>query len=272
MTQDYLRTLGIPLLRGRQFLPEEMSGKQRAAIINETMVRRLWGEKDPIGAQIRMFSPEWITVIGISRDIRQSGVSAPPRAEVYLPAGGFVAAFPSWSVLVRSELGAESLFPALRKAVRSTERDAAVDRMRTMDEVVVDSLSAQRVVAALLAGFAVLALLIAGLGLYSLLAFTVVARMPEFAIRSTLGSTPAALLRLVGREGAILTGAGLALGFSAVLPLRPLVTRFVLDIGRADPAVFVAVFFILLLVGTASFTVPLLRVARIDPIRILRRE
>jgi MacB-like periplasmic core domain len=83
----YLRTFGIPLQRGRQFLPDEISGKQRAAIINETMSRQLWGDRDPIGAHIRMLSPEWITVVGISRDVRQSGVSSSPSAETVFARG-----------------------------------------------------------------------------------------------------------------------------------------------------------------------------------------
>jgi putative ABC transport system permease protein len=272
VTEDYLRTLGIPLQRGRQFLPEEISGKQRAAIINETMARQLWGERDAIGAQIRVLNPEWFTVIGISRDVRQSGVTSHPNAEVYFPAAAFAAPIPRWSVLVRSEVTAESLLPALRNAVRAQEQDAAVDRIMTMEDVVADSLSAQRIVAALLVCFAVLAVVIASLGLYSLVAFTVVARLPELAIRSALGSTPAELVGLVSRDGVSLILTGLVIGFGAALPLRPLVTRFVIDVGHVNASVFSAVLLISLAVGAGALTIPALRAARIDPLRILRRE
>jgi putative ABC transport system permease protein len=272
VTQGYLRTFGIPLQRGRQFLPEEISGKQKAAIINETMSRQLWGDRDPIGAHIRILSPEWITVVGISPDVRQSGVSSRPSAEVYLPAAGFVGALPSWSVVVRSDLAAESVLPAIRGAVRAMEPEAALDRTKTMDEIVADSLSAQRIVGGLLASFAVLALVIAALGLYGLIAFMVVARLPELAIRSVLGSSPIALLGLVSREGVRLMAAGLAIGFAAVVPLRPLLARFVFDVGQANVTVFFSVFFLLIAVGSAASAVPLLRAVRIDPIRILRRE
>jgi putative ABC transport system permease protein len=272
VSQDYLRTFGIPLVRGRQFLPEEISGNRKAAIINETMVRQLWGDKDPVGARIRIFSPEWITVVGISRDVRQSGVTSRPSAEVYMPAVGYVGAFPSWSVVVRSDLATDALLPALRAIVRAQEPEAAIDRIKTMDDVIVDSLSAQRVVVSLLVCFAVLAVLIAGLGLYSLVAFTVVARLPEFAIRSALGSTPAALVGMVSREGAILIGTGLLIGFAAALPLRPLVTRFVIDVGRVNAAVFSGAFVIALVVGAAALAIPAWRASRVDPLRILRRE
>jgi putative ABC transport system permease protein len=272
VTEDYLRTLGIPLQRGRQFLPEEISGKQRAAIINETMARQLWGERDPLGAQIRVLNPEWFTVVGISRDVRQSGVTSRPNGEVYFPAASFAAPIPRWSVFVRSEVTAESLLPALRNAVRAQEQDAAVDRIMTMEDVVADSLSAQRIVAALLVCFAVLAVVISSLGLYSLVAFSVVARLRELAIRSALGSTPAELVGLVSRDGVSLILTGLVIGFGVALPLRPLVTRFVIDVGHVNASVFSAVLLISLAVGAGALTIPALRAARIDPLRILRRE
>jgi len=141
-----------------------------------------------------------------------------------------------------------------------------------MDEVVVDSLSAQRIIAGLLTSFAVLALVIAALGLYGLIAFTVISRLPELAIRSVLGSSPITLLRLVSRDGVWLMGTGLTLGFAAVIPLRRLLARFVFDVGRLSAEVFFAALFILLVVGCAASAVPILRAVRIDPIRILRRE
>jgi putative ABC transport system permease protein len=272
VTQDYLRTFGIPLLRGRQFLPEEISGKHRAAIINDTMSRQLWGDRDPIGAHIRVMGPEWITVVGVSRDVRQSGVSSRPSAELYLPAVNYVVSSPSWSIVVRSDLPAESLLPEVRTVVRAQEPEAAIDQIKTMDEVVVDSLSAQRIIAGLLTSFAVLALVIAALGLYGLVAFTVISRLPELAIRSVLGSSPITLLRAVSRDGICLMATGLTIGFAAVIPLRTLLARFVFDVGRLNAAVFFAALFILIVVGCAASAVPILRAVRIDPIRILRRE
>src|SRR5262249_18757557 len=122
------------------------------------------------------------------------------------------------------------------------------------------------------ASFAILALVIAALGLYGLIAFNVVSRLPELAIRSVLGSSPMAVLRVVSRDGVRLLIAGLAIGFAAVVPLRPLLTRFVFDVGQANAGVFFAVFLVLIVVGSATSAVPLLRAVRIDPIRILRRE
>jgi putative ABC transport system permease protein len=272
ITEDYLQTMEIPLLRGRQFLPEEVAGGRKAAIINQTMARKLWGDRDPIGAHINMFSPEWITVVGISRDIRQTGVTAPPSAEVYMAAPTLVVTFPSWSILVRSELSANSLLPAIRNAIRTEEREAAVDRVRTMDDVIAETVSAQRIVATLLASFAVLALVLASVGLYSVLTFTVAARLPELAIRAALGSTPRALVGLVGREGVALIAVGLAIGLAAMVPLHPLLKQFIFDVGPLSASLYAAVLSILLTVGVVAVAIPALRVARIDPIRVLRGE
>ncbi len=272
VTQDYLRTMGIPLLRGRQFLPEEMAGRQKAAIINQTMARRLWGDRDPIGAHINMFSPEWITVVGIARDIRQSGVTVPASAELYMPASTFVVAMPSWSILVRSTLPAASLLPAVRDTVRSVEREAAVDRVSTMEDVIAGTVSAERIVATLLACFALLALTLASVGLYGVLAFTVAARRPELAIRAALGSSPGALIGLVGREGMLLVTAGVAAGLAGMALLQPVLRKFVFDVGSLSSTSCAAALLVLLAVGAAAVTVPALRAARIDPIRTLRQD
>ena len=272
ITKNYLQTMGIPLLRGRQFLPEEVAGRQKAAIINQTMARKLWGDRDPIGAHINMFSPEWITVVGIARDIRQSGVTVPPSAEVYMAAPTLVINIPSWSIMVRSELAGESLVPAIRNAIRTEEREAAVDRVRTMDDVIAETVSAQRIVATLLASFAVLALVLASVGLYSVLTFTVAARLHELAIRVALGSTPRALVGLVGREGIALIAIGLGMGLAATLPLHPLLRQLIFDVAPLSASVCAVVLSTLLTVAVIAVAGPALRVARIDPIRILRGE
>src|SRR5690349_24628741 len=103
-----------------------------------------------------------------------------------------------------------------------------------MDEVVMDSLSAQRIIASLLTSFAVLALVIAALGLYGVIAFTVICRLPELAIRSVLGSSPITLLRLVSRDAVCVMVAGATIGFATVIPLRPLLARFVFDVGQLN--------------------------------------
>ena len=246
VTQDYFRTTHIPLTRGRLFSPEEISGNRSAAIINESMARALWGEKDPLGAHIRFLSPAWITVVGITRDVRQSGVEVPPSPELFLPARSYSAPFSSWSIVVRSSLSPESLMPAIRHVISGHEQDAVISHVRTMDDVVYDSISYQRIVAALLVCFAILALTLAALGIYGIVSYVVAARTRELAIRTALGSTPTALVVLVARQGMGLIAAGLALGFAAMIPVSSLLADFLYGVHRVNIPVFGAVLGILL--------------------------
>ena len=272
VTQDYFRTMHIPLARGRLFSPEEISGNRSAAIINESMARALWGEKDPLGAHIRFLSPAWITVVGITRDVRQSGVEVPPSPELFLPARSYSAPFSSWSIVVRSSLSPESLMPAIHHAISSHEQDAVISHVRTMEDVVYDSISYQRIVAALLVCFAILALTLAALGIYGIVSYVVAARTPELAIRTALGSTPTALVVLVARQGIGLIAAGLALGFAAMIPVSSLLADFLYGVHRLNVPVFGTVLGILFMVGGAAVLAPAIRSARIDPIRALRQE
>jgi putative ABC transport system permease protein len=272
ITPEYFRTMGVIVTRGRLFLSEEISGKQKAAIINEAMARRLWGEKDPLGARVRFLSPEWITVVGVVRDVRQTGVSVPPSPEIFLPASVYTGPFPVWSLVVRSPLSTESLLPALRRAVKHEEQDAAIDRVKTMDEVVIDSVANQRIVTSLLLSFAVLALAMAALGIYSLVAYTVVARTPELAIRAALGSSPAALVRLVGRQGLALIAIGLALGAAATIPVSAALANSLFGVSRISAPVFAGVIVMLFAAGGLATLVPAAQTARIDPLRALRQE
>lgn len=272
VTQAYFQTMHIPLTRGRLFSPEEISGDRGAAIINETMARALWGDKNPLGAHIRFFSPAWITVVGISRDVRQSGVEAPPSAELFLPARSYSAPFASWSIVLRSSLPAKSLMPAIRHAISGHEQDAVVSHVMTMDDVVSDSISYQRIVATLLVCFATLALTLAALGIYGIVSYVVVARTSELAIRSALGSTPAALVALVARQGLGLVAVGLAIGLVAMIPVTSLLADFLYGVHRVNIPVFGAVLGILFMAGGIAVIAPAMRSARIDPVRALREE
>jgi ABC-type antimicrobial peptide transport system permease subunit len=126
----------------------------------------------------------------------------------------------------------------IRRVVQTEERDAAVERVKTMDDVVIDSVSNQRIVTTLLAAFAMLALGLTSLGIYSLVAYAVVARTPELAIRAALGSSPAALVRLVGRQGLVLIAIGLALGVAATVPVSAALATSLFGLSRIGLPVF----------------------------------
>jgi putative ABC transport system permease protein len=272
VTADYFATVGVPLVRGRLFLPEEIAGIRQAAVINESMARRLWGGKDPLGAHVRFMSPAWITVVGVVRDVRQTGVAVPPSPEIFMPARAYVTGPPAWSLTIRSPLPIESVLPSLRQALARADRDAAIDRVRTMDDVVTDSISNQRIVTALLVSFGVLALALAALAVYSIVAYSVTSRTPELAIRAALGSAPAALVRLVGRQGAALVLLGVIAGLVVTVPASTVVAKYLFGIERISAPVLASVAAALLVAGGLATLIPAARTARIDPLRALRQE
>jgi predicted permease len=272
VTADYFHTVGVALTRGRLFLPEETDGTRQAAVINESMARRLWGEKDPIGAHVRFMSPDWITVVGVVRDVRQTSLSAPASPEIFMPASTYIAGPPAWSLVIRSPLPIESLLPSVRQVLATAEPDAAIDRVRTMDDVVVESIANQRIVSTLLVAFAVLALALAALAVYSIVAFSVAARTPELAIRAALGSAPAALVRLVARQGVGLVLTGIVLGVAATMPSSALLANYLFGVRRVTGPVFAGVAAVLLVAGALATLIPSARTARIDPMQALRQE
>jgi len=272
VTSEYFRAMTIPLTRGRLFVPEEMTGTQRAAIINETMARRLWGGKDPLGAHVRFLSPEWSTVVGVVRDVRQTAVMAPPSAEIFLPAVTYTAPFAVWSLVVRSPVPLQSLLPSIRRSVQRIDQEAAIDRVSTMDDIVLDSVSNQRIVTTLLVSFGMLALLLATVGVYSLMAYAVVLRTPEIALRAALGSTPVALVQLIGRQGLTLIAIGVGLGLALNVPVGAALGKSLFGITRIGWPVFVGVATVLILTGGLATFVPAARTTRIDPLRALREE
>jgi predicted permease len=272
VTADYFSTVGIPLTRGRLFLSEEIVGRQKAAVINEAMARRLWGDRDPLGAHVRFLGPDWITVVGVVRDVRQSGVNIPPSPEIFVPAATYVTPLPAWSLLIRSTLPIESLMPSIRRAVQTEDVEAAIDRVKTMEDVVVDSIANQRLVTTLLVCFGCLALGLAVLAVYSIVAYAAAARAPELAIRAALGADSSTLIGLVGRQGLVLVAIGITAGVAATVPASVALASMLFGISRISAAAFAGASALLLLAGVLATLIPAARTVRIDPMRALRQE
>jgi putative ABC transport system permease protein len=191
--------MGIPILRGRNFLPEEMSGKERAVIINQTMARSLWRDKDPIGYRLRGFgdSDEWFTVVGVSRDVHQAGLNQPVESELFAPLRTSDEPLTTQYVVVRSRTDAPELAATLRHEISLADPEAAVYNFRSMDDIIYDSVAGYRITATLLVLFAVIALLLAGFGLYGVVSYSVTERKREFAIRMALGAQPVTLIGMI---------------------------------------------------------------------------
>ena len=271
VTGDYFRTMGIPILRGRDFLPEEMAGKKAAVVINETLAKTLWGDKDPIGWPLDA-SDNPARVVGVARNVRQSGLGQPAREEMYTPLAICETPITDQSIVVRSTLPTAALLPQIRREIRAVDSQAAIYRVKPMQEVLADSVGYARITATLLSLFAGLALVLAAFGLHGVMSYAVHERMREFAIRVAIGAKPAQLARVVFGQSLTVVGAGLLLGLGGVVVVTRVLPNVLYDVHKVDAAALAASIGVLAAAALLALTVPAWRATHIDPIVTLRQE
>jgi putative ABC transport system permease protein len=270
-TPDYFRTLGIPLLAGRQLSDRDRDQSERVAVVNETLARRYFGGGRAIGRRIRPSGDTaWSTIVGVVGDVRHS---APERAEgaaLYLPHAQAPA--PHMFLAVRTSVPTASLAGPVRGAIRTLDPALAPLQVRTMEQAVAAALAPRREILMLIGFFAAVALGLAALGLAGVMWYGVTQRTREIGIRLALGARRSDVLRLVLRRGLALTIAGLAIGLAAALATTRLLSSLLFGTGARDPVVFVVVPVVLAAVAVAADYVPARRAATVDPMVALRAE
>ena len=273
--EGYFSTLGIPLLRGRDFAPSQRtrSGAMEV-IINETMARASWPGQDPLGQRIRIGvekDPPWMTVVGVVRDVRQGQLDQAIDEELYVAAAQYPARNAQQSFVIRAQGAVESLIEPLRKAAATLDAGVPV-QFRTAEMVLGETLATPRFRAQLIGLFAGLALVIALVGVGGVMAVIVAGRKTEVGIRLALGATPRDVVLLMLREGLRFVALGLAGG--AVLALlggRALQAQL-FEVGSFDPGVFLGVAALFAMVAAGACLVPSLRAAWVTPTAALRSE
>ncbi|HWT81525.1 MAG TPA: ABC transporter permease, partial [Candidatus Methylomirabilis sp.] len=196
VSAGYFQTMGIPLLRGRQFDLQDREGTQAIAVINDKLAQLYWAGQDPLGRRIRVAQGPWRTVVGVVADARQILVK-PAGPEVYVPHSQDPS--PEMGLIVRSAGQPSSLIPSIRGAIRTLDRDLPVSGIQSMEEIISGYLPGAMIAGSLI--FAGVALLLAALGLYGMISFQVTERTQEIGIRMALGATPANVRRLVLTRG-----------------------------------------------------------------------
>ena len=252
ITPGYLVAMSIPVLAGRDFDERDALRAPRVALVNQALVREFYPGEDPIG---KPFFVEWCDdeadcryeIVGVVADTRHAALQAEPRPTVFLNN----AQAPSYmtSLVVRTAGDPRSAVAALRAEVRSVDPEQGLLSVETMEAVVADSVARPRVQALLLGAFAVLALVMACLGLYGVLAYAVEQRRREVGVRVAIGATPAKILALVVGQGVRLTAIGLAIGLALALAASRAVATLLYGIRPTDPAVYLGVGALLLLVA-----------------------
>ncbi|MGD2116609.1 MAG: ABC transporter permease, partial [Acidobacteriota bacterium] len=275
VTPGYLRSLGIPLLRGRPLTAADREDAPRVAVINRTMARRWWPDGDPIGERITFDDPtdpeaEWVEIVGIVGDVRHTSLAQEPDAETYLSA--YQTPRPTAVVTARTAGEPRLLAGALQEAVRQIDPDLPVYRVRTLEEVVAGSLADQRFNATLLGLFALLALVLASVGVYGVISYSVTRRTHEMGLRMALGAERREVRRMVVLQGMRVVGLGVVLGLGGALAAARFLEGLLFGVGTTDPVTLVTVPAVLLLVALLATVLPAVRATRVDPVVALRGE
>jgi putative ABC transport system permease protein len=271
----YFRTLGIPLLAGREFTLQDEIQAPGIAIVNQTLARRFFPGEDVIGKHIRFYSsrdpqPPWLEVVGVVGDVRQGSLDQEVQPEIYVPhAQG---AHPALTFFVRAAGDPRSLSDAARSAIQAVDKDLPVAFTTTLDQAVANSMADRRGLMFLLAVFAAVAMVLAAIGIYGVMSHTVSQRTHEIGIRMALGAQPADVLKLVLRQGLRLTLIGLSIGLIGALSLTRVISAMLFEISTTDPMTFAGVPLILAAVTLLACYIPARRATRVEPIIALRYE
>ena len=272
VSPGYLDTLGIPLLRGRDFLDSDTAGAPLVVIINETMAQRFWPGEEAIGKRFKFFGDtDYTTVIGIAKNAKYNGVAEDPTPFIYQPVRQNYT--PNATLHIRAAGNAGGLGGAVRAAVLEIDPTLSVFNIRTLEEQVSNSLAGLRLNVIMLTTFGVLALLLASIGLYGVASYAVTQRTREIGVRMALGASASSVLRLVLVRGLTLVGIGIALGLGLALLGSRFISPDVLpNVSVRDPLTLTATAILLTAVALLANYLPARRATRIDPLLALRSE
>jgi putative ABC transport system permease protein len=271
---EYFRTMGIRLLAGRTFTPQDIAGRATAVVINQTMAQRFWPGENALGKRVVM--KDWGPplpgeVVGVVSDVKQDSLETDTQPAIYYSFAQFSPGTLTTYLIVR--LAPEALIPsaAIRDQVWSVDRDQPV-RVVSMEQIVSGSLERRRFVFMLLGTFAALALLLSVVGIYGVIAYSVGQRTHEFGIRMALGAQRHQLLLLVMRQSVWTLAVGLTLGVGGAMAVTRLMGSLLFGIGPADPLTLSLMATILMMVALIASYIPARRAAEVDPMVALRNQ
>ena len=267
----YFTTLGVPLLKGRLFTELDHENAARVIVINETLARREWDGRDPIGAEVSADNGQtWSTVVGVVADVKTFGLNREAVPQVYVPLrqsngiGG--------RVLLRMNADPAQAAAVIREAVRSVDPDLPIENVRTLDEIRERYLATPRLTAILLTVFAGLALLVTITGITGVIAQSVSQRTQEFGLRMALGASQNSVLAMVLGQGLALIGLGLVIGIAASFALARVLQSYLYQTTPTDPVTLVAVALAFVVAGTLACLGPAWRATTVDPMLALRAD
>ena len=285
ISPEYIKTMGIPLLRGRVFTEADTEKSPPVVLINETMARRFWPNEDPIGKRVKQGWPEqaspWREVVGVVGDVKMQGVVEPARLHIYLPTAQN--SIDSMYLVVRTQVEPQSLNAPIQAAVHAVDSQFPLYEVRTMEERMQRAVVSQRAAMILLSAFAIVALLLAIVGIYGVISWGVVQRTREMGVRMALGALRRDVMWLVLRRCSLLVLSGVTLGLLGAYALSRVLGASLSEVGPGktpllfgvkafDPITFIVAPILLAVVAILACMLPARRATKIDPLVALRYE
>jgi len=273
----YFKTMGIPIIKGRDFDDRDRHGATPVVIITETLARQFFPNEDPIGKRIKPGintiedekSP-WRDIIGIAADVRNRGLDTPPKPAYYVPQTQVP--FDSATMVIKTNGEPHSLVSASTKQVAALDQDVPLYGVKSMEEYLSSSVAAPRFSTTLLSIFAAVALVLTIVGLYGVMSYSVAQRTNEIGIRLALGAQSRDVLLMIVRQGGMLILLGLAIGLAGAFALTRLIASLLFGVTAKDPITFGAVAVLLAIVALLACYIPALRATKVDPMDALRCE
>jgi putative ABC transport system permease protein len=276
VSASYLQTMGIGLRKGRDLAEQDAANGLRVALVNERFAQQFLGKTDPVGKRfkfgrnVQSESP-WVTIVGVTADVKPASLTAPPLPEVFLPVRQDPRPW-GWIVVRTESADPTTLAPALRAEVRALDRDQPVTDLRSMDRIIEESMTLPRLMAVLMTIFAAIAMAMAAMGIYGVISYSVAQRTHEFGIRMALGAGSPSVIRLVLRQALWMLGLGIGIGIPAAALMTKALQAWLYGVGARDPLTFVAIPLLLAAIGAVASYIPARRATRVDPAIALRCE
>ncbi len=270
VSPGYFATMGIPVLRGRDFDPHDQRDSTKVILISQAIVSRYFPNEDPIGKRLQLDNPQkpWLTIAGVVGDVRQFGLTEEPGMTMYVPY--MQETWSTMSLVVRAQSSPEPLAAAIRKQVAAIDRDQPVGRISSLEEILAGSLRERRFQLIVLGVFSDVALALALIGIYGVVSYSVFQRTNEIGIRMALGARPVDVLGRILRDGMMLAAVGIGAGLIGALVVTRAMSSLLFEVRPADPLTLAAVSATILVTTLAAIGVPAIRATRIDPVTALR--
>jgi putative ABC transport system permease protein len=273
-TANYFKTMGIPLIGGREFTETDSKDAPEVVVINKAMADQFLPGEDPIGKKLQIFpNPAlWREIVGVAGDVKLLGLDADTNPAIYVPAAQnpYPNAMRNSFLAVRTMGDPGNAVAAIRNEMKSVDSGVPVANVRLLEDIVADSVASQRLNMWLLLAFAGLAALLAAIGIYGVMAYSVTQRSHEIGVRMALGAGATAMLRMVLLDGAKVTAAGVISGLAAAFALTRLMSTMLYKVSAADPLTFAGISTLIVCVSLLASYIPARKASHVDPMVTLR--